>query len=353
MESPKSNTANISKLVDFINDFYEEDHMTKDWAIFKFGNKPNMTRVRFLLDGIINGQTEDFSLSDKKTVMETFSRDIMEYIRKCVEIEALVDNRDFLLFLKDFFDKIDKLMQEIVKWDVLSAVRLSLKSTLGEPIAVTKAQIEKDWSYKVNAIVGKAEEPIFLIKKKEWWELFFIDIKKNTILQECGNELEKAYSFADEKFFIFNKSIQRKESMLKNEATALNAKNSDATVKDFFDILIQKYNIPGDITKLPIKNRDVLLEQNLYVMMDDETNVLKQVLMVLNMLNFLPNKKLIVFNTNQGKLINLWLYDTYEIPTKIKGGYESKVGIQIPVVEKGVHKIILTNGEKFDKLDLD
>jgi hypothetical protein len=75
--------------------------------------------------------------------------------------------------------------------------------------------------------------------------------------------------------------------------------------------------------------------------------------MVLNMFNFIPNKKLIVFNTNEGKLKNLWLYDTYEIPTKMKEWYESKVGIQIPVVEKGVHKIILTNGEKFDKLDLD
>jgi hypothetical protein len=115
MESLKSTTANINKLVDFINDFYEEDHMTKDGATFKFGNKPNMTRIRFLLDGIINGQTEDFSLSDKKAVMETFSHDIMQYIRKCVEIEALVDNRDFLLFLEDFFVKIDKLTQDIIK----------------------------------------------------------------------------------------------------------------------------------------------------------------------------------------------------------------------------------------------
>jgi len=327
--------------------------MTKDGATFKFGNKPNMTRIRFLLDGIINGQTEDFSLSDKKAVMETFSHDIMQYIRKCVEIEALVDNRDFLLFLEDFFVKIDKLTQDIIKWDVLSVVRLSLKSTLGEPIATTKAQIEKDWSYKVKAVVGKTEEPIFLIKKKEWWELFFIDVKKNTIVQECGNELEKAYSFADKKIFIFNKSIQRNESTLKNEATALNSKNSDATIKDFFDMLRQEYNISKDVTTLPIQNWDVLLEQNLYVMMDDETNVLKQILMVLNMFNFIPNKKLIVFNTNEGKLKNLWLYDTYEIPTKMKEWYESKVGIQIPVVEKGVHKIILTNGEKFDKLDLD
>jgi len=348
MESLKSNTANITKLVDFINDFYEEEHMTKDWAIVS--NKPNIARIRFLLDGIINGQTEDFSLSDKKAVMKIFTYDMMKYIKKCIEIEVLMDNRDFLLFIEDFIIKIDKLIQEIIKWDVLSAVRLSLKSTLGEPIAATKAQIEKGWSYKVDAIVGKTEEPIFLIKKKKWWELFFIDVKKNTIVQECGNKLEKAYFFADEKFFIFNKSIQRNKTTLKNEATALNAKNSDATIKDFLDMLKQAYTIPGDITKLPIENWNVLLEQNLYAMMDDKTNILKKMILVLNTLDFLPNKKLIVFNTNQGKLINLGLYDTYEIPTKMKEWYESKVGIQIPVVEKGVHKIILTNGEKFEKL---
>jgi hypothetical protein len=70
-------------------------------------------------------------------------------------------------------------------------------------------------------------------------------------------------------------------------------------------MLRQEYNISKDVTTLPIQNWDVLLEQNLYVMMDDETNVLKQILMVLNMFNFIPNKKLIVFNTNEGKLKNL------------------------------------------------
>ena len=118
-------------------------------------------------------------------------------------------------------------------------------------------------------------------------------------MQECGNALEEEYNFVSQKIFVFNKKIQRDQKALKNKVIALYAKNNNATIKDFLEILKKEYEISQDIIKLPIENWDRFLSKNLYVLMDDDVKGMQFLLSTFNRKDVLPNKKLIISNNSQ------------------------------------------------------
>lgn len=70
----------LDKLVDLIESFYDEKHISEDGVVFTFDNKTNINRVRFLLELFWLNDVNDLSLSDKKELLNLFSSDILLYL---------------------------------------------------------------------------------------------------------------------------------------------------------------------------------------------------------------------------------------------------------------------------------
>ena len=349
----KVNQAHVDKLVSIIERFYETDHVSDSGTTYTFTNKPNIQRVRFLLEGMVNNQTEDFSVFDKNELLSIFSWDIFKYIQEFMTLNSMInEDKAFLKFLQDFFKKMHSLEQDAIKWDLLRIVKNCLDTVLQEPIDTAKKQIEKWWLCKVISVVGKSDAPILLIQSTKKWELFLIDAKSNQIVKDCWDALEKKYAFSGQKLFIFNKITSRNKEKLSKLAEEMNIKNSNATIKDFLVALKNTYGIHQDVINIHIAEREELMQQNLDIAIESK-QIIPALIEIFQIVNFLPKRKEIVISNTEWEIIDLWSYEAYTAPTKIPAWYKNKDGIKIPVTEKGTNKIIVTNGEKYDIFDME
>lgn len=343
-------TQDINKLLTIIERFYDIEHFSEDWTMFKFGNKPNIDRLSFLLETIIVYNT-DTSLQDKKDLINIFDTNLIEYLYEFLNLESyLNDNIEFRIFLQDFFEKIDVVKKDIEKWDMLMKIKRNLKSNL-EHVDIFKQNFGENGDMKILRRFWTSRQPIFLIKSKNW-ELFFVDMINAKIIFECWNVFEKWYSFGENKLFVFQKELDFDFDIFKQEAKEFDIKNNDVKIWDFLELLEEKYNVKKIVDiKSRFKERDKFVEQDLNAVFVNE-NIFKALFFIVNNLCFKEIKKQIFVNNKFGNIIDLGLYDDVWIPWKIKNWYKDKEAIQISITQWDIEKILITNGIDYDIFDI-
>ncbi len=348
----KIRIKDINKLVEIIERFYEVEHFSENGTPFTFGDKPNINRVRFLLEGIIEWNAQNYSLSDREELFGIFSRDMIKYLNEFIEMENLINNNaDLGIFLQDFFNQMSKAKKSFERSDMLRIIQKSLLSNFGLWNNFKK-QVGEEWKITLIKKLWNENNPIILVKSEKS-ELFFIDILNNNILFECGNVFEKWYAFGWNKIFIFSKNINFSIEEFRKEIENFVLQNNNANIWDFLDHLKVKYWIQDNMDLKKISGgKDNFFDQNIDISLEYET-VLKSLFFIITNARFFMKKKQIFIENELWKLFELWLWDSLEKPSKLKELYKWDEAIQIPVVENNSKKIIVTTWTSWDIFDVD
>lgn len=342
----------IEKLVSIIDSFYETEHFSDGWAICTFPDKPNMKRIRFLLELMVSDDIDVLSLSDIYDLRNIFTDNIIKYLRHILDIQdCFEDTFEFRVFLQKVMVKYTALKEQFKKLELLSDIQHHLKETLtNEDFDSKKFREVIGNKYKIISFVGDKKSPI-LVLDSNMWQVVCIDLVHNKVLHECWNYFEKWYSFGGKKIFIFDKKIKFDLDTLKKEIGVFDIKDDNLTVLDFLYTLKEKYHVQADFKILStVSEFDSFTKHPISVIRANDKNI-DVILLMLNSVGFEKTKKMIFTSNKIWSFRKIWVFDAYSAPTKIEGLYRGKEAINMTVFEGNNKKILVTNGDEFDMFD--
>lgn len=81
----------IEKLAQFLFNFYDREHITKDGVSFSFNNKTSLSRIKFLIENTYTNH-KDLSFSDKKEIIDLRRKDKIKYLFESLEIDDMIND---------------------------------------------------------------------------------------------------------------------------------------------------------------------------------------------------------------------------------------------------------------------
>lgn len=343
----------IEKLVSIIDSFYETEHFSDGWAICTFPNKPNMERIRYLLETMLMDDINILSLSDIYDLKNIFAENMVVHLRQKLAIEeCFEDNFEFKIFIQKVFNKYNSLGEHLKKLELLSDIQQKLKNTLtNKEFDIQKFREIIGNKYKIIMFLWNKTSPLVVLDSNRW-QAFCVDILNNTILHECWNSFEKWYSLGDSKILIFDKKVKFDFDTLKEEISVFDIKNNNLSTWDFLHYLKAKYNIKTDVsTFASSKEFKEYLEYEVSIISKNDLNI-NLLLWSMNRIGFVKTKKKIFIINNIWNIIDAWMFDDYESPKKGEGLYKDKKALHILVSDWSTKKVLVTNGDEFDMFDV-
>jgi hypothetical protein len=218
METSNSiNQAHVDEILDLINSFNYDEHINDEGIAYRRENKPNMSRVKMVLEDLLFNRGENLSFSDQQFLMEIFSLNFNEFLKEHYSIIGQVQDKDqMLIFIQDLYERIHGQMRakyEIKR--VIFTIQQELLKNTSEKLSPKNLQaaLKKNSAGKIVESYANQKASYALIKTNDS-NYYRMDISNNKVLQSCGESLEKAYSFQDNKIFVFEQhGVKTKEQV--------------------------------------------------------------------------------------------------------------------------------------------
>jgi hypothetical protein len=353
MDKPKSRLVaihHVGKLVSIIDRFFDTEHFSEDWVAFVFSDKPNMHRVKFLLEEIVTGNRENLSYGDKKDLFWFFSEEVVNYLFAFVNMDSMVnDNMEFRIFMLEFFRKLSALEHDVDKEGMLYAIKHSLLDTFQSPVDIKK-QIEQNWLVKVKRLISNSSLKA-LVQIVEG-NFFFVDLKEPSVLIEWGNALEKALTFSGNNVYIFRKDIPLDRNLFSRELQLFDLQHTDAKISDFLSYLKEHHGVEQIISIDGLEQAQQFFDLEVSVFLQKESMV-RMLYSLLAMTQVVLKKKNIVLENTAGELSMIGLYDDVMVPNKVAHGYYGKDAITFTVRQWDKEQQLVLTWSGADSFDID
>jgi len=253
METPNSsNQAHIDEILELINSFNYDKHINAEGISYTRENKPNMVRVKMVLEDLLFNKGENLSFSDQQFLMEVFSLDFNNFLKEHYSIIAQVQEKDqMLIFIQDLYERIHGQMRskhEIKR--VIFTIQQELLKNTSEKLSPKNLQValKKNSAGKIVESYIDQKTSYALIKTNDS-NYYRMDITNNKVLQSCGETLEKAYSFQNNKLFIFEQHGVQTKEQVKSLIERFLVVSNDTSLKSFILYLEEQYDIKKESLK--------------------------------------------------------------------------------------------------------
>jgi len=357
MEIQNTQLAQINELIDIINGFYDDEHISEGGTIYHMWDKPNIDRVRLLLEDLLLNKGKNLGISDQKFLMDIFSSDLKFHIREHLNIISNINNTDKIeSFVIDVFDKVHfRLRSQYEKNNILFTLKQALTTNTNQSLSpkVIQKALEKKFAGKMILSFSKWETLYAIIKSNDN-NHYLVDLNNNKIIQTCWENLDKAYKFDENKIFIFDQRVLKSKEQIQMFIEQFLITSNDGTVKSFF--LFLKDQLNADYQWYLMKQIETLDDEielaDVYEQKWEMFSLLIQQL--LNYGNVIAGNKIVFALNNQWDFECLGTYKATEKPNLLKENYKNLPGIQLPVTgQDNKRYVIVINGIQHDTFGMD
>jgi len=321
-------------------------------------DKPNISRIRLLLEDLLLNRWWNLSMGDQNFLMDIFSIDLRIHIKEHLNIMSHIKNIDKIeVFIMDVFDKVHfRVRTQYEKKNILFAIKQIFTEYNGiqqvSPKVLQKA-LEKKYAGKIILSFSQWET-LYAIVKSNDNQHYLIDINNNKIAQYCGDDLEKSYIFSENKIFVFKQPIIKSKEQIKMLIEQFILISKEGTLQAFFLFLKEQCNVNYEEwtkERFNTLNNEVQMA-DIYEQKWEIFSVLVQQL--LHYGNVATGNKVIFTLNTQGSFECLGTWKSIEKPILLKDTYKNLPGIQLPVLDQNDKKhLLITNGIQHDTFDLE
>jgi hypothetical protein len=251
MNTPNNiNQAHVDEILELISSFNYDEHISESGIAYRRENKPNMSRVKMALEDLLFNKGENLTFSDQQFLMEIFSLNFNIFLKEHYSIITQVQEKDqMLIFIQDLYGCIHGQMRskhEIKR--VIFTIQQELIKNTFEKLSPKNLQValKKNSAGKIIESYVDQKATYALIKTNES-NYYRMDITNNNVLESCGESLEKAYSFQDNKVFIFEQHGVKTKGQVKSLIEMFLVVSNSTSLKSFMLYLQKQYDIKKEL----------------------------------------------------------------------------------------------------------